>query len=212
MRKAFLIGGEDVVKRDFEMVMALAFQDFSDPEVMVLNWTSNMLDGAEKQRTVLKGYIKDLGAKKTVFPHPDIGVRKFAESLSTVDIVYIPAGDVRHLMNNLITNHASKVLQDFDGVIIGNSAGAMSLCNTFVDKEHGPIRVRNGMGLLPITLHVHYDKMDDTFLIPLAQENRIFALSECSALKWNGQAFSSIGNVVSFGTDGKIDPSQVCNF
>lgn len=212
MKKAYLIGGEDISKRDFEMVMALAFQDFSNPDVLVLNWASNKLNAVEKQRSILKGYMKDLGAKRTVFPHPDIGVRNLVMAVSTADIIYLPNGDVRHLMNNLITNHAPAVLRDFDGVIIGNGAGAMSLCHTFVDVEPGPPRVRYGMGILPITLHVQYNERDDSFLLPLAPENRIFALPDCSALKWNGQAFSSIGNVVSFGTDGKIDPSKVCIF
>lgn len=207
-----MIGGEDVVRRDCEMVMALAFQDLSDPEVLVLSWTSNKLGVSEKYRSILKGYMKDLGARKTVFPHSDIGVRKLATAVSSADLIYLPDGDVRHLMNNLITNHAPAALRDFEGVIVGNCAGAMAMCHTFVDTEQQPARVRYGMGLLPLTLHVHYDEKDDTFLLPLAKENRIFALAECTALKWNGQAFSSIGNVVSFGSDGKIDPSKVCIF
>jgi peptidase E len=209
MRKAFLLGGEDAVLRNSKLIMAMAFQDFTKPEVLVLPWASDKVGLLDQFRPILKNYLRDLGADKINFVNPDIGARRLESAMSTADMVYIPDGDSRTLMSHLVSNQVGPSLKSYAGIVVGNGAGSLVLCQSYTEGEGGKLQLRSGLGLVPIAIHVHYRPEQDESISPLAKENRIFTLPDGTALKWEPRGLSAIGNVVSFGWDGKTDPNSI---
>jgi peptidase E len=201
MAKLYLLGGESVYRRNARAVNELAFEDAgSAPNVSVIPWARPSFDKKYRRRQILMDYLRSLGAGKVDFIEYYEFKEVVAEKLQHSALVYLTGGQPSILIERLKTSGVADLLKTFQGVIVGRSAGALALCHRCIAtcRGNGKVRIVEGLGLVGITLKVHYIPENDENLTRFSWEQTIFAVPEGAALVYDEGKLSAIGKVYVF--------------
>ena len=201
MLRIYLLGGEEISIRDSKEIDSQAFADVGgSPQVVVFPWTSRERTREDVHRRVLVDYFKDLGARgvrfiETSLPYPDM-VKLVEQS----DLIYLPGGDPRALVERMRSTGAVNLLTSYDKVIMGSGAGALALCSEYVisSAESDAFTVTSGLGLVDIGLAVHYESYMDSQLETFSTSRSVFAIPEGGAVVISCCSISLIGHVAVF--------------
>ena len=89
---------------------------------------------------------------------------------------------------------------DFEGVIVGRSAGALAVCRKCVItyRSTSEVKVIDGLGLVDVTLKAHYRLGWDMELLELSKNEDIYAVPKGSALVYDNGSLTAINNVYLF--------------
>jgi peptidase E len=93
------------------------------------------------------------------------------------------------------------LLRKYDGVVVGRSAGALALgkkCVVTKNRRKPTSMIISGIGLVDFSVKAHYKPSKDGELKRLSKEEKIYAIPERSALVYDNDALSFIGNVYLF--------------
>ena len=201
MPKIYLLGGENIYKRDAQDVNQQAFNDAGEsPNVLVFSWARASFDKTYLRQKIVYDYFRYLGARtvNTVdYPtSPEVIVKK----MSQANLVYLTGGIPTVLLERLKKDNVDRLIANFEGVIVGRSAGALALCKRCVItcRPTKEIKVIRGLGLVDVTLKAHYESANDEVLKALSCEERIFAVPKGSALVYNNGELSFINSVFLF--------------
>ena len=129
MPRLYLLGGENVFKRSAKEVNEQAFQAAGErPTVIVFPWARASFDRRYAKRKLLSDYLISLGAASVNFidysePHGSIA-QKMAES----NLIYLTGGLANVFVSDLKIVGVDSLLCRYSGVIVGRSAGALTLC------------------------------------------------------------------------------------
>ncbi len=177
----YFIGGEDVKTRSCYSIMKSAMKDAKGKRVLILMLTTEDTTKIEKYKHVLLDYFHDLGAEVS-FIYP------WSEKVElNCDLIYIPGGLPKVFLKYAEKFNLKKLLKKFDGVIVGNSAGALVLCKDCIitaDEDHPRTHVVPGLGLVDFSVEVHYDGNEE-LMKQLAKGREIYAVEENSAIKYD---------------------------
>ncbi len=201
MPKIYLLGGENIYKRDAQDVNQQAFNDAGEsPNVLVFSWARASFDKTYLRQKIVYDYFRYLGASTvdTVdYPtSPEVIVKK----MSQANLVYLTGGIPTVLLERLKKDNVDRLIANFEGVIVGRSAGALALCKRCVItcRPTKEIKVIRGLGLVDVTLKAHYESANDEVLKALSYEERIFAVPKGSALVYDKGELSFINSVFLF--------------
>jgi peptidase E len=126
MPKLYLLGGENVVKRGAREVNERAFRDAGDPSVVVVfPWARASFDRRYQKRKVLSDYFISLGAGAVDFIEYSDSFAAIAQKIASSNLIYLTGGLVNALVERLRKMRVDNLLRDYDGVIVGRSAGAL---------------------------------------------------------------------------------------
>ncbi len=202
MPKVYLLGGENIAKRDAKPVNELAFDDAGqNPSILVFPWASKSIGWSAKNRELLTEYFEDIGAGVVFFIEYSFSFRKIARKADDSDLIYLPGGFTTFLIERFRNKKMDLLLKEYEGVIVGRSAGALALCKRCVLTRKGKdpkTFVIEGLNLVSLTAKVHYKPSRDVELKSLSQEEAIYAIAERSALVCDKGVLSSLGNVFLF--------------
>ena len=201
MPKYYLLGGENTLRRDAEEVNQRAFRDAEgEPRVLVFSWARASFDKTYPKSKLLFDYFRSLGASTVNTVDYSSSCTEIKEKISQSDLIYLTGGVPSVLVERLKKSGIRSLLENFKGVIIGRSAGALALCRKCVItyRSNASVKVIDGLGLVDITLKAHYRIGKDTELIELSKSQDIFAVPKGSALVYNGNKLSAINNVYLF--------------
>ena len=207
MPKLYLIGGENVFRRNAREVNERAFQDAGEPLViLVFSWARASFDNSYKKRKKLTDYFISLGAKAVSFVNYSDSHEIIAGKMVDSNLIYLTGGQTSILIERLKNMGVDSLIRDYDGIIVGRSAGALALCRKCVITCRSNLKVKiiNGLGLADLTLKVHYKPEKDTVLEQLSSQEKIFAVPMGSALIYANGVCSSIGDVYFFEKGKKI--------
>ncbi len=205
MPKLYLLGGENVFKRSAREVNERAFQDAGEhPHVLVFSWARASFDNSYKKRKTLFDYFLSLGASTVNFVDYSDSKEAIAKKMAGSNLVYLTGGLASILVERLNSMGINQSLSDYDGVIIGRSAGALALCQKCIItcRSNSKTKIINGIGLVNLTLKVHYKPEKDAILQRLSLKETIYAVPMGSALVYENGVCSLIGDVFLF-EDGK---------
>jgi peptidase E len=124
-----------------------------------------------------------------------------ATKMAGSNLVYLTGGLASVLIERLRKVGVDRLLQDYDGVVIGRSAGALALCRKCIITCHRSdpkAKIINGLNLVDLTLKVHYKPENNKALETLSEEAKIYAIPMGSALVYDNGACSPIGAVYLF--------------
>jgi dipeptidase E len=200
MPKLYLIGGENVHHRSAQNINAQAFQDAGNrPNILVFPWASIGFDRNYSKRKLLVDYFRSLGAKDVDFAEYD-HFENIIEKLTWSDLVYLTGGQTFVLLERLGRSGIADNLRNYNGVIVGRSAGALALCNKCLTTYRGnkETKLSAGLGLVNITMKAHYRKGVDDVLKRFSFNKRVFAVPSKSALVYEDSRLSAIGEVYIF--------------
>jgi peptidase E len=197
----YLLGGENVVKRSAREVNERAFQDAGDPvAVVVFPWARASFDRRYRKRKVLSDYFISLGACSVDFIEYSDSNAAIAQKIACCNLIYLTGGLVKALVERLRKMRVDSLLRDYDGVIVGRSAGALALCKKCVItcRNNQKARLIEGLGLADLTLKAHYKPQKDTTLQLLSKGQKIYAVPSRSAIVYEDGVCSFIGKAYLF--------------
>jgi dipeptidase E len=202
MLRLYLLGGEDLESKDSKEIDHMAFRDAGgNPLVVVFPWTSKAKGRQDVQRRMMVDYFKELGARGVRFVEPTLPYTEMVKLVEDSDLIYLPGGDPKLLVELMRNTGAAHLLRTYDKVIIGNSAGAVAMAQEYVllaEEGFSTFTVSSGLGLLDFSVAVHYEPSMDAQLESLSTSRDILAIPEGSALFFSDCSISLLGEVEIF--------------
>lgn len=201
MPKYYLIGGENTHKRDAKEVNQRAFNDVGGtPRVLVFSWARASFDNTYNKTKIIFDYFRSLGASTISTVNYSSKNGEIKEEMSKSDLVYLTGGVTSVLVERLKKSGLSSLLEKFEGVIVGRSAGALALCSKCVItyRSNCAVKVINGLGLVDLTLKAHYKLGVDEKLKEFSENQDIFAVPKGSAVVCDHGNLSFINKVYLF--------------
>jgi dipeptidase E len=201
MPKYYLLGGENTHKRDAEEINQKAFNDAGkSPRVLVFSWARASFDRTYPKSQLIFDYFRSLGASTVNTVDYSCTFEEIKEKISESDLVYLTGGVPTVLIERLKKSGIRSLLENFKGIIVGRSAGALALCRKCVItcRKTSQIKVVDGLGLVDLTLKAHYKLGKDEKLVRLSQTEDIFVVPKDSAIVYDNGKLSFINNVYLF--------------
>ena len=201
MPKYYLLGGENIHKRDAEEVNQRAFNDAGEvPKILVFSWAGASFDKTYTKSKMLFDYFISLGASTVNIVDYSCTLGEIKERISESNLVYFTGGVPSVLVERLRKLGVDSLLRGFEGVIVGRSAGALALCRKCVItyRSNSAVKVIDGLGLVSLTLKAHYRLGRDEELKELSKVQEIFAVPKGSALVYDNDNLSFINSVYLF--------------
>jgi dipeptidase E len=205
MTKFYLLGGENTLRRDAKDVNQAAFNDAGEsPSVLVFSWARASFDETYPKRKLVFDYFRSLGARTVNVVDFSRSYEEIKARISECDLVYLTGGVPSVLVERLRSLHVDELLNSFEGVVIGRSAGALVLCRKFIVtyRSDSSVKLMDGFGLVDITLKAHFKVGKDDFLFELSKKEPIYAVPKGSAIVADNGKLSFINTVYLF-EDGK---------
>ncbi len=180
----YFIGGEDVKRRSCFEIMKSAVNDAGvNPKVLVLLLTTEDRTKIDKYTKIIRNYFFDLGVRKIDFIYP----WSTDFEISNYNLIYIPGG-----LPEVFLKYARKFrlfdkIKKFNGVIVGNSAGALVLCKKCIitaDEDHPETKIVEELGLVNFSVEVHY-KGNENLMRDLSKNVEVYAISENSTVRYD---------------------------
>jgi dipeptidase E len=201
MPKYYLLGGENTLRRDAAEINQRAFNDAGGaPQVLVFSWARASFDNTYPKSKLIFNYFRSLGASTVTTVSYSSTFEEIKEKMSQIDLIYLTGGVPSVLLERLRKLDVDVLLKDFEGVIVGRSAGALALCRKCVItyRSNSAVKVIDGLGLVDLTLKAHYKPANDQALKELSREQDIYAVPKGSALVYDHGGLSFINNVYLF--------------
>jgi peptidase E len=212
MKRLYLLGGEDVRKRTSRHIMERAIAGAGqNPTVLIFHWTSDAIDREGEYRALVTEYFMDLGVQTVQFAEPWDTYGALVKKARSSQLIYLPGGNPQLLADRMLVSRGDEVLEEFEGIIVGNSAGALALCRKYaaVVGQGGAQATRffKGFGWLDFAISVHYMSMNgdsgispDSELLELSEKSatKIFAILDDSAMVYENGKMEYIGYVFQF--------------
>ena len=201
MPKYYLLGGENTRKRDAEEINQRAFNDAGKyPRVLVFSWARASFDRTYPKSQLMFNYFRSLGSSTVNTVDYSCTFEEIKERISETDLIYFTGGVPTVLVERLKKSGIRNLLGNFEGIIVGRSAGALALCRKCIItcRKTSEIKVVEGLGLVNLTLKAHYKLCKDEKLIVLSRTENFFALPKNSAIIYDNGKLSFINNVYLF--------------
>jgi dipeptidase E len=201
MPKYYLLGGENTHKRDAEEINQRAFNDAGkSPRVLVFSWARASFDRTYPKSQLMFNYFRSLGSSTVNTVDYSCTLEEIKEKISETDLIYLTGGVPTVLVERLKKSGIGSLLRDFEGIIVGRSAGALALCRKCIItcRRTSEIRVIEGLGLVDLALKAHYKSCKDEKLIVLSKTDNFFAVPKDSAIVYDNGKLSFINSVYLF--------------
>jgi len=199
--KLYLLGGENLIKKDAKGVNTDAFANAGgSPNVSVFPWARASFDKAYKRRKRLSSYFLSLGANTVEFIDYSTDKAEIARKIGHSDLIYFTGGVASVLVERLRKKGVDRLLRKFEGVVVGRSAGALALCKNFIitDRNNKEMTLAKGLGFVDFSVKVHYVSFRDGKLKKLSNKCPIFAIPCGSAIVHYSDYLSFLSEVYLF--------------
>lgn len=197
MKKIYFIGGGNLAEGELKNIDKIYIEESNNKSIFILDITTNDKVKIQKYKEFLKKYFTELGARKLSFLSEDN-----LSTLTDQDIVYLPGGDTLTLIDNLRKYGLKEILKKFEGTIVGNSAGALVICEKVIitkDDKNPKTIIAKGLGIVNFSVEVHYEESKHVELNKVRKNLKVYAIPEKSALIYAEKKISSIGKIFELG-------------
>lgn len=210
MSKCYLFSGIDKVNGFTKMQAKYLKKDLSgDITITFIASSFDKYDVNDDYYNNMLKFFSDIGVniKKSYLIDDRLSKEASIKHLNLSDAVFIMGGYPSEEMNNINKFDLINSLCEFDGVIMGVSAGSINMNKTvcFIDKD-GSITEYNGIGITDFNLapHFNFDRKDYIKEIELVSKKyKTLALPNDSFVIVNNGKIKIIGDHYFF-NDGKI--------
>lgn len=195
----YLNGGEDIKKRkSFELNKKIISTSGATPILYVFPW-SIQLGSIDTYREITKQYFLDCGAKEVRFADEHKPFEELKKEALQSNAIYLPGGNTSEFMKNAKTYRLKEILEVYDGIIIGNSAGTMILGEQYIGFPEEGIRdeilIGKGLGILPITTVSHYERsqLEEIHKRKLQVQKPIYCIPVNQAIQIEDKIITKLG-------------------
>lgn len=122
------------------------------------------------------------------------------EYIKNADVVWISGGDTPTEYKYIKEYGLDEVLEEYDGLVIGMSAGTLNLAQTVICpicNGHDEQVIYDGLGLVDITVISHYDMKEvPQEIIELSMKHEIYLMEDGSHILCNENGNCYYGNII----------------
>jgi peptidase E len=224
MKKIYLLGGEELDARNSKEINQRIFADAGvSPKVLIFPWTSfKTTIKSNKYRKKMRDYFKEIGAREIDFVELSDSFHDVKRNIGATDIIYLPGGEPKYLVERMSKRKLIPLLNNCEGIVIGNSAGALSLCKKYAviigQRGRPRTKLESGLGLLNFGISVHYKSSRAKHLVESPENElkklskksdmKIFAIPEQCALIYDFMNLEFIGDIQLFYKGKQSAPSR----
>ncbi len=151
MKIIVLQGGEDIKRRTNRELLEAIVKISRRKSIAVIPWTTDDPEKERYYRGVIADYFRELGAREIYFIERRHEKEEIRMILDKTDILYLPGGDPKILYSTIKEKRIEELIKNFNGNIIGNSAGAIVLSKGEISNEINP-----GLGIVDFYVKVHF--------------------------------------------------------
>ncbi len=201
MPKIYLLGQENIYKRDAKDINQQAFNDAGEsPNILILSWARPSFDKTYKRQKIIYDYFRYLGASSVNFIDHLTSKEDIAEKMDQTNLIYLTGGVPSILIERILKADIKNLFEKFPRIIVGRSAGALALCDNCIItcRSSKKVKVIPGLGLVNITLKAHYDPKNDNALKEFSVKKKLYAIPKGSALVHDNGVLSVINNAFLF--------------
>ncbi|OIK08647.1 Type 1 glutamine amidotransferase-like domain-containing protein [Bacillus sp. MUM 13] len=199
--KICLIGGGNPSAGELDDVMdAVSRYTDAGNKVLIIPFATEESKRDRWVQSAMK-LFSDIGLGQISLLDESLTSIEMQQEIETSEVLYFTGGRPELLMNRLIEKNLLQTIQEFSGMMIGVSAGALIFCKDCLitkDDDYPETHFIKGLGLLDFSLEVHYDSSLDEELIPLSQNRDIYAIPNGSAILYGGKITEYIHDVYQF--------------
>ncbi|QTD40922.1 Type 1 glutamine amidotransferase-like domain-containing protein [Sporosarcina sp. Te-1] len=203
----YFIGGGNHVSEEFEGILSHLKRHVTPSHKILLIPFATEPSKIPGWYDTVKQAFELVGNHKVDVLYDDMPAKAMAEKINQHDILYFTGGRPERLVEQLSTHHLIPVLQQFSGVMIGYSAGALAFCKDCIiskDKDYPQTIILKGLDLVDFSVEVHYEDTVDEELLPLSKNREIYALPNGSALCWRNGELEFIHDIYYFHDSQKV--------
>jgi len=153
--KIIVLEVEDIKKRTLFNFHKKILSWVKNPIVLVLLWTTSDMNKKLEYMKIIESYFKDLGAMRVIFLEEND--KNLDKIFREANILYIPGGDTNILLEKIKRNQeVVEKIRNFEGILIGNSAGAICLAKEGYGHIEGNLVKYEGLGIIDVKILVHF--------------------------------------------------------
>jgi len=197
--KLYLMSGHTSTERlkDLDERALTDAEDAGNSNVLVLNLSCTQKDESEERRKFFEEYFYSSGVRCVETIEEDTPEDRLKFHFDFAGLIYLPGGDTRTLIQNIRKRKLVPFLEEFPGVISGNSAGTYAMCPDYLRIGRGEPEIIPALGFVDFWTKVHYKPKFDTALTQLSKGRVIYALEDESAIVVDSD-LSFVGNIWRF--------------
>ena len=196
-----MLGGVDVLNFQVSPLDHRWLADANGKSICIVDLTSNDVTSRPHIKSIMVSHFSKLTDSKLDFVSEQPSQEDLLKVFENAGAIYIPGGDTEALLDNLAAQDLSSILRSSAVPIVGNSAGALAICNEVVLTSDADIMtplVREGLGLVPFSIDPHYDSTHDMELFELSVGREIYGLPEHSGIISEERSIEFVGPVWRF--------------
>ena len=141
--------------------------------------------------------------EKSVILHSDLEKEEVTKEVKNSSVVFLMGGNTLSQYDFIVKKDLQSVLEDFEGVIVGLSAGAINACKKAIITpmhEVEDIHIYNGLGLVNISVEVHFEKNNleqEQLVLDIAKETgqEIYCIPDFSGIRIKESSTFFLGEV-----------------
>jgi len=176
-KEYYLIGGGEYNDKLGKKIKTKILQKINNPSILIIPWTSKDANTLKKYRKIIFNFFKRLKVKKITFLEKSDSLREARKKFGEANILYLPGGETEILLKNIKSQKIINLLKNFNGVIVGVSAGAYVLTNGYI-KKNKKILIIPALRLINVLIKAHYNAKMDKFLIPFSRGKKIYGIPD----------------------------------
>lgn len=199
-KSIYFLGGENIKERDCININREVLNEVKEPRIIVIPWTTENLEKERRYREIIYEYFMDLGAESIVFLERHHSPEEIESRMMQANVLYLPGGDPRVLHEEISRRgYLRRMIKEFTGVIVGNSAGAMILGREALLMENRYFKVIKGLHLVEFCVHPHYTVDMEKYILAFSRNRVVFAIPSRNAIIYRPlNNFEIIGEVSLF--------------
>ncbi|MFE0507304.1 Type 1 glutamine amidotransferase-like domain-containing protein [Peribacillus butanolivorans] len=201
MEICFIGGGNHLNNELGEVFLELSKMIKPDARILIIPFATDN-SRYESWMAIIKQAFSIMENVSVELLHEDLSDKEMKKSINEHDILYFIGGKPERLIHVIEEKGLTPIIKDFQGLIIGYSAGSLAFCNDCIitkDKDYPETIVIKGLGLVGFSVEVHYEDNIDGELIPLSNERKVYAIPNGSAIfSKNGKLFKVANDIYSF--------------
>lgn len=179
MKIYYMLSGNDKEKGFYSSVIKYFQKDIKKKST--ITFIASSFDNHKKNDLYYNAMIKffndiDIYFENTYLIDSRISIEEAKELIKSSDVVYLMGGDPYREMQSINSYELKETLINFDGIIIGVSAGSMNMNSNicYVDEDDGKTIIEyTGLGLADFNIYPHLDFNNIDYLKEIFRVSKI---------------------------------------
>ncbi|MGW6234831.1 Type 1 glutamine amidotransferase-like domain-containing protein [Peribacillus butanolivorans] len=201
MEICFIGGGNHLNNELGEVFLELSKMIKPDAKILIIPFATDN-SRYESWMESIKQAFSIMANVSVELLNEDLSEKEMKKSIKEHDVLYFIGGKPERLIHVIEEKGLTPIIKDFQGLIIGYSAGSLAFCNDCIitkDKDYPETIVIKGLGFVGFSVEVHYEDTIEGELIPLSNERMVYAIPNGSAIfSRNGELFKVVNDIYSF--------------